>query len=69
MIRKSVQRFSEKDHAQTKALSAMIEIIALKGVTMGTACAKEAPMINFATSYFWYFGYDSSLAVGGSRSI
>jgi hypothetical protein len=26
-------------------------------------------MINFATSYFWYFGYDSSLAVGGSRSI
>jgi hypothetical protein len=33
------------------------------------ACAKEAPMINFATSYFWYFGYDSSLAVGGSRSI
>jgi hypothetical protein len=39
------------------------------GVTDQTACAKEAPMINFATSYFWYFGYDSSLAVGGSRSI
>jgi len=29
----------------------------------------EAAMINFATSYFWYFSYDSSLAVGGSRSI
>jgi len=26
-------------------------------------------MISFATSYFWYFSYDSSLAVGGSRSI
>jgi hypothetical protein len=26
-------------------------------------------MINRATSYFWYFSYDSSLAVGGSRSI
>jgi len=26
-------------------------------------------MINRATSYFWYFGYDSSLAAGGSRSI
>jgi hypothetical protein len=24
---------------------------------------------NRAPSYFWYFGYDSSLAVGGSRSI
>jgi hypothetical protein len=29
----------------------------------------RAPMINRATSYFWYFGYDSSLAVGGSRAI
>jgi hypothetical protein len=38
-------------------------------MTWETACAKEAAMINFATSYFWYFGYDSSLAVGGSRSI
>jgi hypothetical protein len=28
----------------------------------------RAAMINFATSY-WYFSYDSSLAVGGSRSI
>jgi hypothetical protein len=26
-------------------------------------------MITVATSYFWYFSYDSSLAVGGSRSI
>jgi len=26
-------------------------------------------MITTATSYFWYFSYDSSLAVGGSRSI
>jgi len=27
-------------------------------------------MINRAISYFWsYFSYDSSLAVGGSRSI
>jgi hypothetical protein len=29
----------------------------------------EAMMITVATSYFWYFSYDSSLAVGGSRSI
>jgi len=26
-------------------------------------------MIMIATSNFWYFSYDSSLAVGGSRSI
>jgi hypothetical protein len=26
-------------------------------------------MITVATSYFWYFSFDSSLAVGGSRSI
>jgi hypothetical protein len=26
-------------------------------------------MITIATSYYWYFSYDSSLAVGGSRSI
>jgi len=26
-------------------------------------------MIVIATSSFWYFSYDSSLAVGGSRSI
>jgi hypothetical protein len=29
----------------------------------------RAAMITIATSYFWYFSYDSSLAVGGSRSI
>jgi hypothetical protein len=29
----------------------------------------RAPMISVATSYFWYFSYDSSLAAGGSRSI
>jgi hypothetical protein len=29
----------------------------------------RAAMITFATSYFWYFSYDSSLAVGGSRAI
>jgi hypothetical protein len=28
----------------------------------------RATMINLATSY-WYFSYDGSLAVGGSRSI
>jgi hypothetical protein len=26
-------------------------------------------MIMIAASNFWYFSYDSSLAVGGSRSI
>jgi len=26
-------------------------------------------MITLAAGYFWYFGNDSSLAVGGSRSI
>jgi len=26
-------------------------------------------MITVATSYVWYFSYDSSLAAGGSRSI
>jgi hypothetical protein len=29
----------------------------------------RAAMITVATSYFWYFSYDSSLAAGGSRSI
>jgi hypothetical protein len=29
----------------------------------------RAAMITIATSYVWYFSYDSSLAVGGSRSI
>jgi hypothetical protein len=39
------------------------------GVTIRIGCAMRAAMINLATSYFWYFSYDSSLAVGGSRSI
>jgi hypothetical protein len=29
----------------------------------------RAAMITIAASNFWYFSYDSSLAVGGSRSI
>jgi hypothetical protein len=29
----------------------------------------RAAMITIATSYFWYFSFDSSLAAGGSRSI
>jgi len=29
----------------------------------------RAAMIRIATSSFWYFSFDSSLAVGGSRSI
>jgi hypothetical protein len=29
----------------------------------------RAAMITIATSYYWYFSFDSSLAVGGSRSI
>jgi hypothetical protein len=28
-----------------------------------------ARMINLAANSYWYFSYDSSLAVGGSRSI
>ncbi|MGY3698283.1 hypothetical protein ACVIGA_008363 [Bradyrhizobium sp. USDA 3240] len=39
------------------------------GVTGKNPCAIEPPMITVATSYFWYFSYDSSLAAGGSRSI
>jgi hypothetical protein len=31
--------------------------------------AIAAAMINAATSYFWYFSHDSSLAAEGSRSI
>jgi hypothetical protein len=31
--------------------------------------AIAAAMINAATSFYWYFSYDSSLAAGGSRSI
>jgi hypothetical protein len=29
----------------------------------------RAVMITVATSNYWYFSYDSTLAVGGSRSI
>ena len=32
-------------------------------------CAIERAMITIATSNYWYFSFDSSLAVGGSRSI
>lgn len=47
-----------------------MKIILGLGVTSPIVCAKRAPMINRAISYFWfYFSYDSSLAVGGSRSI
>ena len=42
---------------------------AIWGMTSRNACAIERAMITVATSYFWYFSYDSSLAVGGSRSI
>jgi hypothetical protein len=38
-------------------------------VTSGTVRAKWRGMITVATSYFWYFSYDSSLAAGGSRAI
>jgi hypothetical protein len=38
-------------------------------MTSGNACAIEPAMIMIAASNFWYFSYDSSLAVGGSRSI
>jgi hypothetical protein len=32
-------------------------------------CAIDPAMINVAASNYWYFSFDSSLAVGGSRSI
>ena len=38
-------------------------------MTSRNACAIERAMITVATSYFWYFSFDSSLAAGGSRSI
>ncbi len=41
----------------------------IMGMTRPDACAIEPAMINLATSNYWYFSYDSSLAVGGSRSI
>jgi hypothetical protein len=39
------------------------------GVTTLERRAIWPAMITVATSYFWYFSYDSSLAAGGSRSI
>jgi hypothetical protein len=38
-------------------------------VTRPNGWAIEPAMIMIATSGYWYFSYDSSLAVGGSRSI
>jgi hypothetical protein len=38
-------------------------------VTSPDRCAIEPAMIKIAASNFWYFSFDSSLAVGGSRSI
>src|SRR5215472_12900654 len=39
------------------------------GVTSPNRWVIEPGMITVATSYFWYFSYESSLAAGGSRSI
>jgi hypothetical protein len=39
------------------------------GVTSPNGWAIEPAMIMIAANSFWYFSYDSSLAVGGSRSI
>ena len=38
-------------------------------MTSPNGWAIEPGMINFAAGNYWYFSYDSSLAVGGSRSI
>jgi hypothetical protein len=38
-------------------------------MTSQNAWAIERAMITTATSFYWYFSFDSSLAVGGSRSI
>ena len=38
-------------------------------MTSHHACAIALAMIIIATSNYWYFSFDSSLAVGGSRSI
>jgi hypothetical protein len=38
-------------------------------MTSGNGCAIEPAMITVAASNYWYFSFDSSLAVGGSRSI
>jgi hypothetical protein len=39
------------------------------GVTSPDRCAIEPAMIMIAANSYWYFSYDSSLAVGGSCSI
>src|SRR5690242_19689512 len=41
----------------------------IMGMTTPLRCAIDPAMITIAASNFWYFSYDSSLAVGGSRSI
>ena len=41
----------------------------IMGMTSPDRCAIEPAMIMIAANSFWYFSYDSSLAVGGSRSI
>jgi hypothetical protein len=38
-------------------------------MTRPDGCAIEPAMIIIAANSFWYFSYDSSLAVEGSRSI
>jgi RsiW-degrading membrane proteinase PrsW (M82 family) len=41
----------------------------IRGMTRPNSCAIDPAMINVAASNYWYFSFDSSLAVGGSRSI
>jgi hypothetical protein len=41
----------------------------LQGVTSPGRCVIQPAMIMIAANSYWYFSYDSSLAVGGSRSI
>jgi hypothetical protein len=38
-------------------------------MTSRNPCAIDRAMINLATSNYWYFSFESSLAAGGSRSI
>ena len=38
-------------------------------MTRPNGWAIEPAMIMIAANNYWYFSYDSSLAVGGSRSI
>jgi hypothetical protein len=52
----------ERPHAPSRATTAILDD---KGI-----CLRYRPaMITIAASNFWYFSFDSSLAVGGSRSI